>query len=60
MTTNEYRAGLERIDERERIQADQDWFASVKLRSDLTKEQKAEALRIGRLQYVSAGAKRER
>jgi hypothetical protein len=31
----------------------------IKLRSDLTDEQKLEAVRIGQLQFVSAGARRE-
>ena len=31
----------------------------IKLRSDLTDEQKLEAARIGRLQFVSAGARQE-
>lgn len=31
-----------------------------KLRADLTEEQKAEALRIGRIEFKSAGATRKR
>jgi hypothetical protein len=34
--------------------------AERKLRSDLTEEQKAEALRIGRIEFKSAGATRKR
>lgn len=32
----------------------------LKLRSDLTDEQKLEALRIGRIEFASAGATRKR
>lgn len=32
----------------------------IKLRSDLTDEQKLEAARIGRIQFASAGAQRKR
>lgn len=33
---------------------------SARLRSDLTEEQRAEALRIGRIEFKSAGATRKR
>lgn len=49
MTTTEYKTRLEALDEQ-----------AAKLRADLTPEERERALRIGRIEFASAGATRKR
>lgn len=68
MTTNEYKARLEALHAPEscpdslnvKIDAVIAEVLRRQLRPDLTEEQKAEALRIGRIEFASAGAVRRK